>query len=317
MKRLLAMIAMACMGGGVAAQDWPRNPVQLVVPFAPGGNVDIIARLIGEKLQKVLGQPVVVSNKPGAGGAIAADQVSRAAPDGYTFFVGSNGPLLFAPVIAGKKDFEWKRDFAVAGPVAFTPIVVVANPALPARGMDELLKLAKERKLFMASAGTGSTNDLLSQLIQERTGVAWTSVPYKGNAQTVVSVSSGEVDFSIEQISAALPFIKDRRIRAIAVSSRERSPLLPDTPTLAEAGLQGMEAVTWTGLFAPAATPVSILERMNDALRAISKDPDLLRGYQPQGLQPFVLPRAEFAAYVDGENDKWLPFVKRAFLKNP
>jgi tripartite-type tricarboxylate transporter receptor subunit TctC len=297
------------------AAEWPERTVKLVVPFAAGGNVDVAARIAAEALQKVLGQTFVVDNRGGAGGLIAADLVSSSPSDGYTIFVAANGPLLFAPVVAGRAGFDWKQKFEAVAPLNFTPLVLQVRPTLGVKTIAEFLDLAKRRQLNMGSGGAGSTNHLSSELLQEITGARWTTAHYRGNAPVVTALLGGEVDFSLEQVSVALPIIKDGRTVPLAVTSRSRSPLMPSVPTLNEAGFKDFEAVTWTGLFVPAGTPRAVVTRLSTALSQVLADPTVQGKMNAAGSVTQDMTPEAFSEYVHRENVKWTPIVKRLNLK--
>ncbi|MEI6300517.1 MAG: tripartite tricarboxylate transporter substrate binding protein [Betaproteobacteria bacterium] len=298
------------------AQEWPQRAVRLIIPYAAGGNIDVSARIVSVRLQEILGQPFVVENKPGAGGLIAADYVAKAEPDGYTIFVGANGPLLFMPVITNRANYDWKREFEAVGALAFTPLVLQVRPTLGVKTLKEFIELAKRRDLNMGSGGSGSTNHLSSELLQSLAGIRWTTVHYKGNAPVIAALLSGEVDFSIEQVSVALPMIKAGRMQAIAVTSRSRFSMLPEVPTFDEAGFSGFEAVTWTGLFAPAGTPKPVVERLNSALNQVIEDPTTVKRFADLGSQTQVMSLGSFQDYVGRENTKWTTIIRKADIKS-
>lgn len=317
MKAITAVcFLLACtIAGPATAQSWPERPVHLVVPFPPGGNIDLGARIVGAKLQELLGQPFVVDNKPGANGLVAGEAVARSAPDGYTIFVGATGPLLFSPLISGRNVFDWRRDFVAIGPVSFTPLVLQVHPSVPARTMAEFIALAKSRELLMGSGGSGSTNHLVSEQMQETTGARWVTVPYRGNAPTLNALVAGEVNFVFEQVSVAVPFIKDGKVRAIAVTSPTRVSLLPDVPTFDEAGFKGFEASTFSGLFAPTGTPQVAIDRLAEALTRVLQMPDVVDRFEKTGSEVRVMSRDAFLAHVTRVDEAWTPLIKRLNIK--
>jgi tripartite-type tricarboxylate transporter receptor subunit TctC len=320
MKRLLilaAALSALAFSAGAHAQKWPERPVKIVVPYPPGGNVDIAARAIAPGLQEAFGQPFIVENKPGAGGMIAGEYVAKSPPDGYTLFMAANGPLLYSPLIFGRTPYQWEKDFVPISSVSFTPLVLQVNPKVPVKTMDELLALAKKEpgKLTMASPGAGTSNHLLSELIQSTTGARWTTAHYKGNAPATTDLLGGQVDFNFDQVSVALPFIKQGKVRALAVSSERRVPSLPDVPTFAEAGLKGVEATTFTGLLAPAGTPKEIISRMSAAVSGILKDKQVIQKFEVIGAEARGSTPEEFYRHLKKEDATWTPVIKRSNIK--
>ncbi|MGE0315327.1 MAG: Bug family tripartite tricarboxylate transporter substrate binding protein [Lautropia sp.] len=311
-----ALIAFSLLAGAgpLLAQAWPQKPIRMIVPYAPGGNLDISVRLIAPRMKELLGQAIVVENKPGAGGMIAGELVAHADPDGYTIFVGANGPLLFSPIILNRAAYDWRKDFATIGPISFTGLVLQTRQGLGPKTLAEFLELAGRKDLLMANAGAGSTNHLVSELVQMSMDKRWTTVNYKGNAPALAALLSGEVDFSFEQVSAAAPNIKAGKLVPLAVTSRTRNPLLPDVPTFGEAGVKDFEAVTWIGLFAPAGTPPEIVGRINEALRQTLADEALAARFAAMGSEARSMPTQAFAAFVAGEYEKWIPVIRRAGL---
>ena len=298
------------------ALQWPQKPVKLVVPFAPGGNVDIAARAVAGPLQAILGQPFVVENRPGAGGMIANDSVATAQADGYTLFVGANGPLLFSHLIHGQPNWKWEEHFTTVGSISFTPLLVLVNSTLPAvNSLSDLIEMAKKREVFMGLAGSGSTNHLLSELLQSTTGAKWSTVLYKGNAPTLLALRAGEVNFSFDQISVALPHVKAGSMRAIAVSATKRFPSLPDVPTFEEQGLKDFDAETFVGLFAPAKTPPEIVNRLNEALRTVLQDPQLAEQFRGLGSEARASSIDTFTQHVRREEARWTPVIRKADIK--
>ncbi len=234
MRRLAAL---ACLGAlfavfgaaSVSAQSWPERTIKLVVPYPAGGNVDGAARIIADRMQAALGQNVVIENKAGAGGLVGSESVAKAEPDGYTLLLGANGPILFAPEMANRRAYEWRRDFVPITMVSLTPIVLQVNPKLGVTSLKELFDLAKKDpdKLTMASPGPGTTNHLLSELLQERLGLKWVTVHYKGNAPATNDLVAGHVQFNFDQTSVALPFIEAGQTKALAVTGDKRVQWLP------------------------------------------------------------------------------------------
>lgn len=309
-----ACAALALTTATSLAYAWPDKPVKIIVPYPPGGNVDVAARLIGPGLQAAFGQPFIVENKPGAGGMIAGEQVARSASDGYTLFMAANGPLLFSPLIFKRQAYKWDRDFEPISSVSYTPLVLQVRPGLPVKNLGDLLALAKQEpgKLNMASPGAGTTNHLVSELLQSLTGARWTTAQYKGNAPATTDLLGGQVDFNFDQISVSLPYIKEGRTRGLAVTTAQRVPSLPDVPTFAEAGVQGMEAATFTGLLAPKGTPPEVLTRLSQALDQILRQPDIIQRFQELGADARASSPADFTRYLAAEDARWTPIIERA-----
>jgi tripartite-type tricarboxylate transporter receptor subunit TctC len=309
----LMALAAVCAAPAVAAA-WPAKPVRIVVPYPPGGNVDVAARIIAPGLQAAFGQPFIVDNKSGAGGMIGGEDVARSAPDGYTLFLAANGPLLFSPLIFRRAAYKWDKDFVPISSVSFTPLVLQVRPSLPVRNVQELLEMARRDpgKLTMASPGAGTTNHLVSELLQSLTGAHWTTAHYKGNAPATTDLLGGQVDFNFDQVSVSLPFIKEGKVRALAVTTAARVPSLPDVPTFAEAGVQGMEASTFTGLLAPKGTPPEIVQRLSAALEKILKEKDVIARFEGLGAEARGSTPEAFARYLAKEDARWTPIIKNA-----
>ena len=310
---LLLALALAVVGPA-AAQSWPNKPVRLVVPYPPGGNVDTAARLVAPGLQEILGQPFVVENKSGAGGMIAGEAVAKSAPDGYTFFFAANGPLLYSPLIFKRTPYLWNRDFVPVSSVSFTSLVLETNPSFPVKSVKELIEAAKKNpgKLMMASPGAGTSNHLLSELLESITGAKWTTVHYKGNAPATADLMAGRVQFGFDQISVAAPYIKQGKLRALAVTSEKRDSALPNVPTFAEEGYPAMEAATFTGVVAPTGTPKEVIARMHEALAKVLKDKKVIQRFDSLGAQARSTTPEEFGAYLKQEYDKWAPVITKA-----
>ncbi|MDS1140176.1 tripartite tricarboxylate transporter substrate binding protein [Pusillimonas sp. SM2304] len=308
----MAMLAFAAVSAQAA--DWPTRPVQIVVPYPPGGNVDVAARIIAPGLEKAFGQPFVVDNRAGAGGLIAGEYVARAKPDGNTLFLAANGPLLFSPIIFNRPAYHWKKDFEPISTVSLTPMVMQARPSLEADSFEALIDFAKKHPetLNMASPGAGTSNHLMSEMLQKETGASWMTVHYKGNAPATTDLIGGQVDFNFDQVSVALPFIQEGKLKPLAVTSEKRVPALPNVPTLEEAGLKGLVAYTFTGLLAPKGTPDDIVQRVSAALHDILAQPDVIEKFQKLGAEARSATPQEFQAYLEKEDARWVPIIKEA-----
>jgi tripartite-type tricarboxylate transporter receptor subunit TctC len=316
-KSILAAALVAALWVPAAAQNWPERAVRLVVPYPPGGNVDGAARIIASKLQEKLGQPFVIENKAGAGGLIAGEMVAKSPPDGYTLLVGANGPILFAPEISGKRSYEWSRDFAAVTTISLTPAVFQVHPSVPVKTLAEFFDLARREpgKLNMASPGAGTLNHLLSEQVQQTVGVSWTTVHYKGNAPATNDLIAGHVQFNFDQISVALPFIRDGRTRALAVTGTQRAHWIPDVPTFAELGFKDITGETFTALMAPAGTPDAIVAKLNTALTEILRDPDVVQKFDLVGARAVAMSPQDTRKYLASEDATWMPIVRKANIK--
>ncbi|MGC3983626.1 MAG: tripartite tricarboxylate transporter substrate binding protein [Pseudorhodoferax sp.] len=295
-------------------QNWPDKPVRLVLPYPPGGNVDSAARVIAEQLQQVFKQPFIVDNKPGAGGLIAGEHVAKSAPDGYTFFMGANGPILFSPLIFRRAVYDWKKDFTPVGSVSFTPLLLQVNPKLPYKTFAEFLAAAKSApgRITMASPGAGTTNHLVSEYLQSATGAKWTTAHYKGNAPATTDLLGGQVDFNFDQLSVAQPFVAQGRTRALVVTSAKRLASLPDVPTLAESGFPGFSAETFTGVMAPAATPRDIVVKFSAALQKILADKAVQEKFQNLGAEARAMTPEQFGQFLAKEDAQWTRVIQQS-----
>ena len=298
----------------VFAQSWPTRTVRLIVPYPPGGNADVVGRIVARALQAELGQPFVIENKAGAGGLIGAEAVAKSEPDGYTFLLSANGPVLYAPELAARKPYDWRHDFAPVGTISLTSLALVVHPSVPAKTLLEFFDLARREgaKLVFASGGTGTSNHLFGELIQSQLNLKWTTAQYKGTAPAMNDLIGGHAQFSIDQISASLPLIKDGRVRALAVSGSKRVPWLPDVPTFVEQGYKNVEGYTFAALFAPVGTPPAIVAKFSVALKKAVRDPQIVEQITKLGAEPEVMSPEELRAYLEKEEAIWLPVVRSA-----
>lgn len=302
----------------VLAQDtFPSKPVSLVVPFPPGGVVDVIARRVSEKMSAALGAPVIVENKPGAGGTLGATYVARAKPDGYTLLVGGAATQIFGPALYKNVSYDALRSFAPIGQISSGPLVLVVNPSVPGQTMPDLLAHLRTTgsRTFYGSNGNGTFPHLAGELFKQAHGLQSTHVPYSGGAATITALVANEISFSINHIPLAQGLAKSGRIRALATTGKTRSVVFPDLPTLDEAGLKGFEANAWFGLFAPQGTPAEVVQKLTDALAAALRDESVKKGLQAQGDEVSYSTPKDFAAYVAAENAKWGNVVKAAGVK--
>jgi tripartite-type tricarboxylate transporter receptor subunit TctC len=313
MKPLLAVLTvLAC--AAAHAQTWPTKTIRIVVPFAPGGNVDINARAVAPGLTELLGQPVVVDNRAGAGGMIGGEIVAKAPPDGYTLCMASNSVYSVAPNVFAKPLFNPIRDFAAISGISNVPFVLISHPSVPAKTFKEFVSLVKTRpgQMTMATAGTGTSNHLVGELIQMSAGIRMTGVPYKGSGPALIDLLGGQVDTHVDQLTASMGYIRSGKIRALAVTTDKRAPLLPDVPTLAEQGLKGFDATTITGLLAPAATPREIIDRVHGAIVKITAQQAIRERFAALGATTLGNSPAEFAAYIKQDYAKMQKVVKDA-----
>jgi len=318
MRFLTLMAAFAAMlAGPVAAEQWPARNVKLIVPYPAGGNVDTAARIVADKLQERLGQPFVIENKAGAGGLIAGEAFAKSPDDGYTLFVGANGPVLFAPEIAKRDAYNWKRDFIPITTISMTPLVLEVHPSVKAQTVKEFFDLVRREpgKLSMASPGAGTTNHLLSELAQSSLGLQWVTVHYRGNAPATNDLIGGQVHFAFDQISVALQYFKSGMLRPLAVTSAQRTSWLPEVPTFKELGYPEFDAQTFTGLFAPAGTSAPIVAKLQETMAAILKDPAVVEKFNKIGADAVAMTPAAFTAYLTSEDAKWIPIVRKANIK--
>lgn len=307
------LVAMAASTGAGAAENWPTKPIRMVIPFSAGGNTDVVARLIAPRIEKAVGQPVVVENRPGAAGNIAADFVARADADGYTLLMGTVGTQAINYSIY--KDIRFKpADFAPITLVASVPNVLAVTASLPVKSVQELIAYGKKNpgKLSFASSGAGSSIHLSGEMFKSRTGVDMVHVPYKGSAAAVTDLVGGQVHLMFDNLPTSLPFIKNGTLRALAVTSAERSTNLPDVPTMAEAGVPDFEAGSWFGVLAPAGTPAPIVNKIDQAIEKAMADPEMQKRVVELGAVPTVKGPAEFNAFIGTEIEKWKAVVKAA-----
>jgi tripartite-type tricarboxylate transporter receptor subunit TctC len=311
---------MVVVGGGVAdvaAQPWPSKPIKYIVPFAPGGTTDLLGRTLSEKLGVALGEPVVVENKPGAGGGVGADFTAKSAPDGYTIMGGTISTHAINASLYSNLPYDPVRDFVAITLIARLPNMLVINPSIPARNVSELIALMKANpgKYTFASSGNGTSQHLSGELFKSMAGVDMQHIPYKGSPPALQDVVGGQVSMTFDNITTALPLAKAGKLRALAVTTATRSSAAPDVPTLAESGLPGFEVASWQGVFAPAATPPEIVRRLNTEIVKIINMPDVREKLTSLGAEPVGDTPEQFSAYVKAEVVKWSDVVKRSGAK--
>ena len=313
--RTLVVTLGALVAGSPAAlhaQAYPSKPIRLVVPWPPSGNIDITARTIAPALSDALGQQVVIENRAGAGGTIGTSAVAKSAPDGYTLVLGSSGTLTAAPAVYKTIAYDPIRDFTAIGPIQSVPLVLTAAPKTPVTTYKEFVELARAKngQVSIASAGNGSSNHLAIELLIRSANLKLIHVPYKGSGPAITDLLGSQVDTMMDQMTASIGHIRDGRIKALAVTSKARSPLLPAVPTLAELGVIGYEASTWTGIFGPAGLPPTVVERLQTGLRKAMSIEAVRERYRSMGVELMDMSQPEFTAYVRADFDKWLALAK-------
>jgi tripartite-type tricarboxylate transporter receptor subunit TctC len=301
---------------GAAEPPYPTKPIRFLVPFAPGGGNDYIARLIGGKLSEAWGQQVVIDNRPGAGGNIAAETVARSAPDGYTIFL-FNSATAIAPSLYQKLAYDPLKDFEPVILIATSPFALVVHPSTPAQSVKELIALAKSKPggITYASGGNGSSTHLAGEQFRQMAGIPLTHIPYKGAGPAFVDLIAGQVTMYFSSIPPALPHIKSGRVRALAVSSEQKTQLLPELPTIAESGVPGYESAASYGLVAPMRTPASIVNKLNAETAKILKDADVRSRFVSQGLDIAGGTAQDFNRYMRAEIAKWAKVIKASGAK--
>jgi tripartite-type tricarboxylate transporter receptor subunit TctC len=309
LSRPLAAVLLAAAAQAFA-QDYPARPIRIVVPFPPGGSTDVIARRIGEKFQQSMGQPVVVENKPGAGGAVGSELVARSPADGYTLMIGVTGSHAVSVSLNPKLPYHPLKDFEPVSMVVSAPLTIVVNPSIPATTLKELVALG--RPLNHGTPGNGTSMHLTGEMFNLAAGTKFVHVPYKGTAGALNDLIGGQIQLMFGDFLVTLPQVKAGKIRALAVTSLRRHPLLPEVPTVAESGYPGFEALSWQGLFAPAGTPAPVVAKLNAELVKAMAAPDMREYFAQQGFFVGGNSPAEFRAFVEKEIPKWAQIVKAA-----
>mgnify|MGYP000605884896 CR=1 FL=1 len=313
----LAVAVLLLASAAVHAQSWPAKSLRIIVPFPPGGNIDITGRTLAPGLTEALGQPIIVDNRGGAGGTIGTELAAKSPPDGYTLLVGSTGTLTAAPALYPKLGYDPQRDLAAIGLVSVVPIVIVMHPSLPARDIKEFVAMIKARpgKVTMASAGPGSSNHLAGELFQSVTGTKLIHVPYKGSGPALVDVMGGQVDLLFDQLSSSIGFIQSGKLRAIAVTTLKRSSSLPNVPTVDESGYKGFEASTFAAILVPSATPKDIQQKLTAALQKVLRTPTTRDTFARFGADVPDISVEEFERYLRADREKWTRVVREANIK--
>ena len=312
----LALAALLCAAGTVAAQAWPAKPLRLVVPFPPGGGTDLVGRAIAQRLAEQLGQNVVIDNRAGAGGVIGAEHVAKAPADGYTLLMGTPGPLTINPNLRNVP-YDPLRDFAPITLATISPFVLVVHPAVPARSVKELIALARSRKgqLNFGTAGQGSVSHLAGEQLKALARIEFVLVPYKGSTPALTDLIGGQLDLTIENQPVVLPHIGSGKLRGLAVGTVTRSGLLPQLPTLREAGVADYETSTAFGVLAPARTPEAVLARLNREIAGALKGAEMRERLAKQGLEAVGSSPEQYAAHLRDERARYARLIKAADIK--
>ena len=313
----ISALTLASFGpGGAAAQSYPSKPIRMIVAYAPGGAVDFVARTVAQRMTESMGQTIVVENKPGAGGILAADTVVHSAPDGYTVLF-TDPAIATAPSLQEKVPYDLFKDFKTVSVTSSSPNVLIVANSLPVKIVSELIAYGKQNpgKLNYASSGIGTSVHLAAEMLKASTGIEATHVPYRGMAQSMTDLADGKVHMAFSSPSAAMPLISGNKVRAIATTGNQRSPAFPDLPTVAEAGVPGFYVDLWTAVFVPAATPQNIVTKLSDELRKALSNPETKAALAKVGTEPRGTTLEEGAAFVHSEHDRWRKVIKDAKIQ--
>lgn len=314
--RRLATAALAlALFSGAAQAAWPEQPIRIVVTFAPGGASDIVARAIAEPLSKALGQPVIVDNKPGAGGTVGGLDVARAAPDGHTLMLSNSTPTSIGPFTVPKQPYDPVRQFTHVAMLGVAPVLLMANPKTGPATLKDLPAAAATPGYTFGSGGPGSIGHIVGEMAKGAMKIDMQHIPYRGGAPMTADLVSGQIPVGIDVITAFVPMVKAGQIRALAVTTRMRSPLLPEVPTVAELGLPQLVAENYFGLTGPAGLPAEVVERLNRAVAAIVADPAIVRRFEELGVAPMTMGSGDFAAFVAKQAADWQPVIRNAGFK--
>jgi len=309
-----ALVATTLAGAAARAEDYPVRPIRVVVPFGPGGPADVAARLIGNVLQESLGQPFVIENRTGAGGVIGTQEAAKSLPDGYTLLMMSNTQTANESLVPlAQRKYELMRDLVPIAPVNYSDLVIVVHPDVAAKTLQDFIALAKSQpgKLNYASSGQGTPYHMAGELFKTMAGVDIVHVPYRNSGEARSGVIGGQVQMMIDAVPAMAPNIAEKQVRALATTGTARSSVLPDVPTVTEAGVPGYEATIWLGLMAPAGTPKPIIDKLNAAVSAFVKRPEILKLWREQGALPMSMSPEEFDKFLRNDIAKWAEVVKK------
>jgi tripartite-type tricarboxylate transporter receptor subunit TctC len=313
----LGLLLLAAAVAPSSAQQFPTKPITFVVPYAAGGNVDISTRILQAGIGDALGQPIIVENRPGAGGLIAGDYVARSAPDGHTLFVGSNASILLGPMTMPKPPYRWDQAFAPVSGLAVATNMLLVTPKLPVKTMAELVDYAKKNpgKLTLATSSGASINHFMAELLKLKTGITWTEVHYRGNAPAINDLMAGHVDVGLMQLTDSRAHLESGKLRALAVLGPKRAPAVPDVPTIIEAGLPDVQGVTFNGVFAPKGTPPAVVEKLSAAIRAALAKKEVVDKLAELGSEANGSTPAEFTKFLNDETAKWTDVMQKANIK--
>jgi tripartite-type tricarboxylate transporter receptor subunit TctC len=315
------LAAGACAAGllqalPAAAQNYPTRPVRIIVPFAAGGSADVYARFLAQRLPDILGQSFVVENRPGAGAVIGTEVVAKSPPDGYTLLLMSNTHTVNETLVANKP-YHLTRDFVAVAPINSSDLILAAHPSLAASNMPQLLKLAKEKpgRINYASSGTGTPYHMAGELLKSLGGIYLVHIPYKGSSGARTDLLGGQVDLMFDAVTTMVEQVKSGKVKAIATTGKTRSVVLPDVPTVHEAGIPNYEATIWLGLLAPKGTPPAVVQRLNEAVTRITSNPEVQQGWARQGASAMVMNPAAFENYLQEDIAKWAKVINTAHIK--
>jgi len=314
---LIVATGLFLMNSTMSLAAYPDRPVKVVIPFAAGGGADIVGRLVFQKLSTRLGQSFVIENRGSAGGIIGADMVAKAAPDGYTLLLGQTGPNAINPALFSKMPYDPIKDFSPIIQLTSYPYVIVVNPNVPVKNLQELIALSKAKpgSLSFGTAGTGSSAQLAAELFMQATNITMTHIPYKGAGPALMDTMAGVVSLTFGDAASATPLVTSNSLRAIAVTSKRRSALLPQVPTVIESGYPGFEAVAWHAVLAPAKTPPEIIQKLNSEIAIVLSDPELQKRLSQDGIEIIGSSAEDFSIYIKNEVAKWAKVVRDANIK--
>lgn len=315
-RRTLVALA-ATLACGTALAAFPEKPIRVVIGFPAGGPLDQHARLLADKLQAALGQPVIIDYKAGAGGTVGAQEVMKAAPDGYTLMLANTGVMVINPALYSKLPYNTLRDFTPIARTAMQPLALLVNPKVPANTLKEFVDYTRTRpgQVNYGSAGNGGISHLVPEMFKSATGLFMVHIPYRGSAPAFTDLMAGQVQFMAESIPQAATYHKQGKVKALAVTSRERNPALPDTPTVIESGLKGFEVVGFYGFLAPANLPKDVTAKLSDAFKQVLNNPEIKSRMTSQGADPAFLGSEDFAKFLAAETPRWAEAVKKSGAK--